>query len=159
MKQLSLSDRRHVEAAKGWCQLQAFNDANAELEEITAEHWIHPDALEVRWAIYANLGKWDGALDLADVIHQLAPDEPRGYIYTASCLRELGKSGEALDLLLIAAERFPGEGIILYGIAWLYCLSGRSDLARPWIAKAMGSPSANAGLGRNALLACPNYRH
>jgi tetratricopeptide (TPR) repeat protein len=137
VKPLSLTDRRHVEAAKGWCQLHSFGDANAELAEITAEHWTHPDALEARWAIYANLGKWDDALDLADVIHHLAPDEPKGYIYSASSLRELGRCNEALNLLLTAVKQFPLERSILYGIAWLYRISGKLDRARPWLAKAI----------------------
>ena|SRR5579862_4180570 len=140
MKPLSISDHRHVEAAKGWCQLQAFNDANAELEEITAEHWIHPDALEVRWSIYANMGKWDGALDLADVFNHLAPDDPKGCIYTASSLHELGKSAEAMELLLAAAKQFPAERTIRFAIAWLYCSSKRLDLARQWVASAMKCP-------------------
>jgi tetratricopeptide (TPR) repeat protein len=144
VKPLSLADHRHVEAAKGWCEFRSFNDAYAELEEITADHWAHPAALEVRWTIYANLGKWEGALDLADIINQLKPDEPRGYIYIASSLRELGRYAEAIDLLMAAVQQFPREGIILYGIAWLYCLSGRLDLARPWLAKAMKAGSSES---------------
>ncbi len=141
MKPLSLADHRHVEAAEGWCELRSFNDAHAELEEITADHWAHPQALEVRWLISAKLGKWDDALDLAEVIRQLAPNEPRGYIYIANSLRELGRCTEALDLLLAAVQQFPREGMILYAIAWLYCQSGRLDLARPWVAKAMYAAS------------------
>jgi len=137
VKPLSLDNRRHVEAAKGWCQLSCFNDANAELAQISAEHWIHPDALEVRWVIYANLGRWDGALDLADVINELVPEEPKGYLYCASSLLELGRCAEALNLMLGAAQQFPGERAILYAIACLHGWLGRLDEARPWLAKAM----------------------
>jgi tetratricopeptide (TPR) repeat protein len=143
VKPLSLGNHRHVEAAKGWCQLRSFNDANAELEQITAEHWIHPEALEVRWSIYANQGKWDGALDLADVISQMAPDEPRGYLYCATSLRELGRSPEALSVLLQAAKQFPREEAILYAIACLYYRSGRLDHARPWLRKALKAAARN----------------
>lgn len=155
VKPLSLADRRHVEAATGWCQLHSFNDANAELEEITAEHWTHPDALEVRWAICADLGKWDGALDLADVIHQLAPDEPKGYIYSASSLRELGRCAEALDLLLAAVQQFPLEERILYAIACLYCSLGRLDRARPWLARAL---EASGNEIKKGALEAPQFK-
>ena len=139
MKTLSLDDYRHVEAAKGWCQLRSFNDANDELAAVTAEHWTHPDTLEARWTVYAHMGRWDGALDLADVINQLAPDQPTGYIYSANSLCELGRRTEALELLLAAVKEFPDNTRILYGIAWLYCTSGRPDMARPWLAKAMAA--------------------
>jgi tetratricopeptide (TPR) repeat protein len=139
VKPLSPADDRHIKAAIGWCQLHSFGEAHSELEAISADHWTHPDALEVRWAIYAHSRRWDGALDLADVINQLTPDEPKGYIYASSTLCELGRCSEALDLLLGAAEQFTNEASILYGIAWLYCVSGRLDLASPWLAKAMNA--------------------
>ena len=104
MNQLSLNDRRHVEAAKGWCELHSFADAYAELEQVTPAMRSHPDVLEVRWQVYANLDKWEGALDLANAIRILVPDSPKGHIYTASSLRELGRVDEALRTVRMAAE-------------------------------------------------------
>jgi hypothetical protein len=91
MQPLKLGDRRHVEAAKGWCALHAFEDANQELEQVAPEFRAHPDVLEVRWQVCANLGKWDKALELANALARKAPG-PQGYIYAASSLRELDQT-------------------------------------------------------------------
>jgi hypothetical protein len=58
MKELELHDQRHLEAAQGWCELHAFAEADAELDNITASLRAHPNVLEVRWQIYANLERW-----------------------------------------------------------------------------------------------------
>jgi hypothetical protein len=84
-------DCTHLEAAKGWCELHAFLEANEELEKITPQMRAHPDVLEVRWQSYANLEKWDGALDIASAIVKMVPQKPEGCIYTASTLQELGR--------------------------------------------------------------------
>ena len=62
---------------------------------ISANLRAHPSVLEVRWQVYANLEKWDGALDLATAIVKMVPQKPEGYIYTASTLQELGRQEEA----------------------------------------------------------------
>jgi hypothetical protein len=86
MKELELHDQRHLDAAQGWCELHAFLEADAELDNITASLRSHPKVLEVRWQIYANLEKWAGALDIASAIVKLVPDWPSGWIYRASSL-------------------------------------------------------------------------
>src|SRR6266571_3557206 len=108
VKPMDTSDRRHLEAAKGWCQLEAFLEANEELEHVTANFRAHPDVLEVRWQIYANLKKWEGALEIAGAIVTLAPNKPEGWIYKASTLHELTRNAEAHEVLLDAAKRCPG---------------------------------------------------
>lgn len=127
----------HLDAAKGWCALEAFLEANDELEKISPKLRAHPDVLEVRWQIYANLGKWDGALELASTIMALVPGEPKGYIYTASTLHELGRLEEALQTLLDAVKKFPSDEIILYDLASIACSMRRMVEASAWLAKAI----------------------
>jgi hypothetical protein len=43
------------------------------------EH-THPDVLEARWQVYANTGKWERALKLANAIRTLVPDESKGWL-------------------------------------------------------------------------------
>ncbi|SRR6266567_693913 len=122
VKPLSQSDRRHVEAANGWCRLESFQEATAELEQITLENQGHPDVLEVRWQICANLGKWPDALEFATAVAVQAPGKPDGWIYKASALHELGRNPEAHEVLIEAAKRFPDDEIILYDLACVCCL-------------------------------------
>lgn len=137
MKPLSIDDRRHVEAAKGWCELHSFQDADAELEQVTPENRDHPDVLEARWQVCANLDKWEEALDLANAIARKRPGGPEGYIYTASSLREMDRFEEAFLVLLQAVERFPDDEMILYDLACICCCLERPEDARNWLSRAV----------------------
>jgi hypothetical protein len=74
-KSLPFHDQRHLEAAQGWFELGKHLEANEELENITAENRAHPAVLEVRWQIYANVKKWDAALDIVVI----APSFPASH--------------------------------------------------------------------------------
>jgi len=134
---LSFDDRRHVDAAKGWCQLHAFAEAEAELERVTPESRAHPDVLEVHWQVCANLDEWEEALALANAIARNVPCEPKGYIYTASSLRELDRVDEAYLVLLQAVEGFPDDEMILYDLACICCCLKRPQEARNWLSRAV----------------------
>jgi hypothetical protein len=91
MKPLEPPESLCPQAAHGSCELHAFAEADAELDNITGGLRAHPSVLEVRRQIYANLEKWAGALDIASVIVRLVPDWPSGWIYRASSLTELNR--------------------------------------------------------------------
>ena len=137
MNPLSLPYRRHVEAAKGWCELHAFDEANAELEQVTSECRAHPDVLEVRWLACANLEKWEAALDLANAIARSVPNEPKG-TYLASSLRELGRKNEAFTSPAPSGGPVPlRRDVVLYDLACVCCLLGQVEDARAWLGKAI----------------------
>ena len=56
-------------------------EAGRELEEIAPKLRIHPAVLEVRWQIYSNLKKREGALDIASGFVKLVPDWSSGWVY------------------------------------------------------------------------------
>jgi len=92
---LQRPDSLYLEAAKGWCELHAFLEADAELDKIAAKLRSHPSVLEVRWQIFANLEKWDIALDIASDIVAVEPDWANGWIYKASSLSGLNRQQDA----------------------------------------------------------------
>ncbi len=51
MNQLDPQDSKHVEAAKGWCELRAFQEASLELDKIAPKQRAHPSVLEARWQV------------------------------------------------------------------------------------------------------------
>ena len=61
-----LDDKRHLEAAEGWLELGLHLEANEELEKITPQLRGHPDALELRWHIFAKEKKWEACVDIAE---------------------------------------------------------------------------------------------
>ena len=44
----------YLEAAAGWIELEDYDSANEELENIRADWREHPDILDLRWLIYAH---------------------------------------------------------------------------------------------------------
>jgi tetratricopeptide (TPR) repeat protein len=133
-----LAAGRHLLAThKGWCELDSFLEANAELDQVKPECRAHPDVLEARWQVYANLEKWEGALESASVLMRTVPGKPEGFLYTASSLQELGRSEEAFQTLMKAVNRFPSDEIVLFDLACLCCMLGRAEEARNWLSKAI----------------------
>jgi predicted Zn-dependent protease len=76
-KPLSAADARVVEAAKGWCELHAFDEAERELRQIDPENQRHPEVLEALWQILMNLEQWEQALEAATSIRSLEPEQRR----------------------------------------------------------------------------------
>jgi tetratricopeptide (TPR) repeat protein len=137
MKPLEPPDSIQLRVALGWCELHAFTEADAELDNINASLRAHPKVLEVRCQIYANLEKWAGALDIASAIVKLVPDWPNGWVYRASSLTELNRHQQAYETLAEGVARFPADKIILYDLACVCCALKRIDEARTWLGKAI----------------------
>ena len=83
-------DSIHLQAAEGWVGLGDFAAANEELEQISAANCAHPNALQLRWRIYAHAGKWDACLDIATTLTRMTPERRFGWIHRAHSLDKLG---------------------------------------------------------------------
>ena len=82
-------DQRHLEAAEGWVELGNWREANAELENISPRNRAHPEVLRIRWTIYCEAGKWEGAYEIAQTISNLVPDDPFGLCSMAYALHKM----------------------------------------------------------------------
>jgi predicted Zn-dependent protease len=142
MKPLEPQDQHHLVAAQGWIELGNPEEANEELEQITAENRAHPAVLEVRWQIYAQAKKWDAALDIASALVQMVPEHPLGWVHRSYCLHELKRTEEARDNLLRVVEKFPEDPIMRYNLACYECQLGRLEQAKNWLEMAfkLGDP-------------------
>ncbi len=134
---LSLQDIHHLDTAIGWCELKSFLEANEELDKIAPQARSHPRVLEIRWQVYANLEKWEGALEIANALTKHASICPEGWIYRASTLVELNRHDEAYETLIEAANNFPTDEIIHYDLACVCCQLKRNEEARRWLQQAI----------------------
>ena len=98
---------------------------------------VHPDVLRVRWEIYANLERWDGALEIAGAIIKLDPGQADCWLYKASSLHSLNRNQDAHQTLLDALKRFPKDSAVLYDLACLCCMMERLKEAKGWLEKAI----------------------
>jgi tetratricopeptide (TPR) repeat protein len=137
MKPLENPDLHHLLAAQGWLELGLHLDAAAELEHISPRLRAHPDALEVRWHIYAKESKWDACVDIACTLVKLAPKRSESWIHRSFALHCLNRTQEAYDNLLPAAEKFSDVWQIPYNLACYCSVLGKFDDSQHWFKKAM----------------------
>jgi len=136
-EKLSLGDNRHLEAAQGWLGLGNWQEANKELELISAAMRVNPDVLLVRYEVYAAAKKWEMAAEIAQAICKMAPDYAFGFIHLAYALHEMKRTREAWNVLLPVVDKFPHEQMIQYNLACYACQLGNLKDAFKWLGKAI----------------------
>lgn len=127
MSSLTPPDSVHLEWAKGWYLLGNLKEANAELDRLPVDLRLHPDVLEVRFAIYSRSQKWDACMDIAAAMLGIAPDRPTAWINSAIVLHALKETTAAWNTLYNVMERFPKMPLIPYNLACYACVLGRMD--------------------------------
>ncbi len=139
MNELAPEDTHRLNAAIGWLGLGNVDEAAVELRFMTETGKVHPDALEIRFSVLAQLGEWDEARQVAHELKNRQPDRATGYLnYTYALRRSVDDSLEACwETLQEAAERFPDEPIIPYNLACYACVLNRMDEARQWLGRAI----------------------
>lgn len=139
MQPLEPPDAHYLSAAIGWMELGNVTEAEEELNRISAEHQCHPDVLEVRWIVLAQMNRWEAALGTARTLLKMAPNRSSGWLHQAYSLRRAPTGGlqEAWEALLPAYKRFPGEATIPYNLSCYACQMNQLDEARVWFRRAM----------------------
>ena len=152
MAPLEPPDTWHVSGALGWLGLGNAAEAQAELEQISAGQRLHPEVLEARWLICAELKHWEDGLQVARQLIHSAPERPTGWLHQAYALRRVpgGNVQHAWDALLPAHRQFPKEPIIPYNLSCYACQLGQLDSARVWLKRAFAIANKEA-LKRMAL--------
>ena len=117
-------------AAQGYIELGMFDDGLAELDTLPENARRNPTALELRLAILMQTRRWKDALTVSRRLTRACPHKNVGYIHTAFCLHELGKTGEARTVLLAGPATLHAEPTYHYNLACYECHLGNIDLAR-----------------------------
>jgi uncharacterized protein HemY len=133
MKPLEHPNTFHVEAARGWLELNNPAEAQTELERIGGRYREHPEVLEVMWQIAARRVDWEQCAELGEKVIRAAPERVHGYIHRAYALHELKRTQEAWDLLFPQAEKFPKDTTIKYNLACYATQLGRHWEAEQWL--------------------------
>ena len=139
IKPLEPPDTHHLSAAQGWLELGNHIDANGELEEISPQQRAHPHVLSVRYDVYAQAKKWDGAAEIAGALVKLIPEQSFAWICWAYATRRKLGGGipEAKKILTEAETKFPSDYLIRYNLACYECQSGNLKEAMSWLEKAI----------------------
>jgi hypothetical protein len=137
-------DLHYFRAAQGWLELGNLYEANAELENIAPEMRLHPDVLEVQWHICARQNQWPACVVIGSILVRVAPERSDSWIHHTFALHCLGRSKEALDILVPVAVRFFDVWHVPYNLS-CYCTAiGRFDDAQGWLKIALSIDEKSA---------------
>jgi tetratricopeptide (TPR) repeat protein len=130
MNSLVENFERRIRAAQGYHELGLWREAWLELDGLSEGAQHRPDVLEMRVLILLNERKWREALSLSRKLAEVAPNEEGGWVHSAYCLHELGRTGEAIQALLSAPLSLREKAIFHYNLACYSCVLGQIDAAR-----------------------------
>ena len=122
--------QKHILAAQGYHELGLWREAWRELDGLAEAAQNRPDVLEMRILILINERKWREALDRSRQLATAAPGEEGGWVHSAYCLHEMGRTGEAIQALLAAPVSLREKAIFHYNFACYSCVLGQIDTAR-----------------------------
>jgi hypothetical protein len=108
-------------------------EANEELEWIDAALRIHPDVLDLRWKIHARAEQWEMCVEIGNALVKTASGRPDSWIHRSTALHELKRTEEASDLLLPAADLWPGFWLIYYNLARFAAVLKREEESWDWL--------------------------
>jgi tetratricopeptide (TPR) repeat protein len=72
---------------------------------------------------------WGEALALAQKLCRLEPDEPGGFIHSAFCLHEMGRTEEALDVLARGPATLKTKPVYYYNLGCYLARLGQDERA------------------------------
>ena len=130
-------DSHHLNAAEGWLGLGNTEEAGNELAKLSLSVLSHPEVLRVKYHQYEKTGQWERAAETAQLLCQIIPEAPFGWIHLAYALHELRRTREAYKVLVPVVNRFPEEYVIRYNLACYCCQLGELQEARAWLKKAI----------------------
>lgn len=138
---------RIILAAQGYLELGMFDHARKEIDLLADDAKGGPEALEILALSLMGQSRWVEALDLASALCELRPKEPGGHIHKAYCLHELGRTEEALRVLLDGPEVLKRKSVFFYNAGCYYAKLGRVDEAVAMLEKSF---ELDEGLRRSA---------
>src|SRR5688500_14723815 len=87
MTDLDFTSAHQLNAVLGWLELGNFREAREELNRMGAKEQARPDLLEVRWVLDARQEDWPAALETAERLLQVAPENCAGWLHRAYAVR------------------------------------------------------------------------
>ncbi len=105
---------RKIIAAQGYLELGMFRDVWQELHALPGKLLGRADVLEILALSLMGQARWSDALAVANRLRESAPSEPSGFIHEAYCLHELGRTSEALNILLNGPPTLHEKPVFFY---------------------------------------------
>ena len=122
-----------IRAAEGYAELGMYDDALAELDQIAADRQDGLETLRMRVEIVLRMRDWKSALRSSLKVCRLYPNDSSGFIHTAFCLHELGRTKEAKQTLLDGPAKLLDEPVYYYNLGCYDAVLGNLDQAKAYL--------------------------
>jgi tetratricopeptide (TPR) repeat protein len=138
---------RRIIAAQGYVELGLFAEAREELGALPEGLQERTDVVEVTVLCLMGEQRWEEALAFARRLCASEPEEPGGFIHAAYCLHEMGRTREAVDVLVRGPASLQGKAVFFYNMGCYRAKLGEVDAAVEMLQKAF---SKDESLRRSA---------
>lgn len=128
-----MDDDPRLLAAQGYLELDMPGDARRELEAVEESTKDCSNYLIILLQILMKEESWQESLAVSLLLTKKEPDLPAGYIHTAFCLHELGRTSEAYDVLSSASDDLKKEPVFFYNMACYLAVLGEHDEAQTYL--------------------------
>ena len=120
-------------AAQGYFELDMLVESLEEMDSLPFQAQLRADVLELRVLVLMKAERWKEAAASSETLCAVAPEVPMGFIHTAFCLHELGKTKEAKEVLLEGPAGLIKEATYHYNLACYECVLGNLEAARAYL--------------------------
>lgn len=120
---------RKIIAAQGYVELGLFAEAREELGALPENVFDRTDVIELTVLLLMGEHRWEEALAHARQLCEAEPDEPGGFIHAAYCLHEMGRTREAIDVLVRGPASLQGKAVFFYNMGCYRARLGEVDAA------------------------------
>ena len=116
--------RRRLEAARGYCELHLPELAWDEIAPLRRPLGHTPELIETELMILMQQRRWTETLALALRLQKLLPEHPAGWLQSAFCLHEMGRTKDALEKLVSSPRAMRKEALFHYNCACYLAVLG-----------------------------------
>lgn len=100
-----------------------------ELESLPAEHQGDEEVLQMRLFVYMKSRRWEEALAVCMDLRDFSPESTSGYIHSAFCLHEMGRTQEAKQMLLDGPACLLKDATYHYNLGCYDAILGNHEAA------------------------------
>ncbi|MDB6139338.1 MAG: Tetratricopeptide repeat-containing protein [Verrucomicrobiaceae bacterium] len=134
-KQTLMELERKILTAQGYMELGLFEDARAELVSLPKQAWERLEVMETWVLCLMGEQRWEEALEMSGRLCEMQPKEAGGFIHSAYCLHELGRTEEAMVMLQSGPRSLRTKSVYFYNLGCYCAKLGRVEEARQFLEK------------------------
>ncbi len=109
------------------------DEALAELGRVPEADRQHDDVAQLHVYILMRARRWQEALEACEALRDQRPDLSLGYIHGAFCLHELGRTEEAMKLLMEGPTSLLREPVYFYNLGCYHAVLGNPEEAQNYL--------------------------